>query len=680
MATKFSQLYKQELKSQGILSSLGSAALKKTKERMDIRNSLFGGSGVVSLTGQKIFGKGYSGNALSSSPTNTSSVADSQGISELLASNDRQESLLRVIGKNTFNMNMMARDANITRQNIVTLTKKMTGRASRSQDALWYGAGARNKSMNSYTDKKGSASDQSKSPTSNSESSSLIGSMASGILGIGGSMLSGIAGIAGTIGSGVLGAVGAIARISPILGLIGLSATAYVIKKLSEHVDFSGIADGLAKTLGIDLKSDKSILEQFADKLDTMFNTKAFTGTLTWVRTSFAPIIDTVGKHIATVADVAMVYSKAAFVTLADSFSNLGKVIGFLFNEFFQSNKGKIFMAITAGFVAAYAKNPATAVAALAAITAAGVLGAATGEDSRDEMKQKIEDKGKELSGMQGGRALAEEQQKRGGLFLDNTNVKLLKDIQELEINLKNKTDEYNKLSGSVITEGKFPEYLKKFKDELPGGEYGGRYKSTPQSNTNAPIRISSDYGERAHPISGRRSFHEGVDIAMPVGTDIYAAEKGKVSRSGSATGYGNMIEIDHGNGKTTRYAHLKSMNVAVGDMVEKGQKIALSGNSGDSTGPHLHFEERENGQATRPSQQMLLSSIKGQLLNDGSIALNAASRPDTSPPNVTVVNQQTAAAPQQSKPQNAAASAHNFDPWTEIWSASILNPARMGM
>jgi murein DD-endopeptidase MepM/ murein hydrolase activator NlpD len=262
---------------------------------------------------------------------------------------------------------------------------------------------------------------------------------------------------------------------------------------------------------------------------------------------------------------------------------------------------------------------------------------------------------------------------------LDNTNVKLLKDIQELEINLKNKTDEYNKLSGSVITEGKFPEYLKKFKDELPGGEYGGRYKSTPQSNTNAPIRISSDYGERAHPISGRRSFHEGVDIAMPVGTDIYAAEKGKVSRSGSATGYGNMIEIDHGNGKTTRYAHLKSMNVAVGDMVEKGQKIALSGNSGDSTGPHLHFEERENGQATRPSQQMLLSSIKGQLLNDGSIALNAASRPDTSPPNVTVVNQQTAAAPQQSKPQNAAASAHNFDPWTEIWSASILNPARMG-
>jgi hypothetical protein len=73
------------------------------------------------------------------------------------------------------------------------------------------------------------------------------------------------------------------------------------------------------------------------------------------------------------------------------------------------------------------------------------------------------------------------------------------------------------------------------------------------------------------------------------------------------------------------------------------------------------------------------LNRIPGDILNASSRALADASRPDTSPPNVTVVNQQTAAAPQQSKPQNAAASAHNFDPWTEIWSASILNPARMG-
>ena len=677
MATKFSQLYKQELKSQGILSSLGSAALKKTKERMDIRNTLFGGSGIMSLTGQKIFGKGYSASAagaLSSSPTNTSSVANTQGISELLASNDRQESLLKVIGKNTFNMNMMARDTNITRQNIVTLTKKMTGRASRSQDALWSGAGARNKALDLKKDNK--------SPTSTSESSSIIGSLVGGILGFGGSMLSGVAGVAGKIGGGILSAIGSIATLSPILAIIGIAATQYVLKKISEDIDFSGIADNLAKTIGIDLKSEKSILQQFAEKLDTMFNTKAFTETLTWAKQAFAPVIETVGKHIATVADVAMVYTKAAYMTLAQSFSNLGKVFGFLFNEFFQANRGKIFMAITAGLALAYAKSPATAAAALAAIAGAGIFGAATGEDSRDEMRQKIDEKNNELSKMPGGRKDAEDRLKKGGLFL-NDQTKLLKEILDLETNLIKKQNEYDKVTGDFVngeSSKVFSDTVQNLKKNLPGGTYGGGYQSTPTSDTNAPVRISSDFGLRAHPMTGRMSFHEGVDHPMNEGDNVYAAEKGRVKISGSASGYGNLIEIDHGNGKTTRYGHLKSMNVAVGDMVERGQKIALAGNTGTSTNPHLHFEEREGNQATRPSPQMLATAVRGIMLNENSVNLANASRPDTSPSTVNVVNQQAAAPPQQSKPQNAAASAHNFDPWMEIWSASILNPARMGM
>jgi murein DD-endopeptidase MepM/ murein hydrolase activator NlpD len=679
MATKFSQLYKQELKSQGILSSLGSAALKQTRQRMDIRNTLFGGSGIMSLTGQKIFGKGYSGGALSSSPTNTSSVGNNQGISELLASSDRQESLLRVIGKNTFNMNMMARDTNITRQNIITLTKKMTGRASRSQDALWSGAGARNKSLSSYKDKKENVSDQGKSPTSAAGSSSMIGSLVGGILGFGGSMLSGIAGVAGTIGTGILSAIGSIATLSPVLAVIGIAATSYVLKKISEDIDFSGIADNLAKTIGIDLKSPKSILQQFAEKLDTMFNTKAFTETLTWAKTAFAPVIDTLGKHIATIGDVAMVYTKAAYMNLANTFGNLGQIFGFLFSEFFNNNKGKIFAAIAIGLMGP--KVFSLGGAGLAALALA--LGAATGEDSREEMKQKIDDKNAELEKMTGGRKDAQDRLSKGGMWLNNQ-TKLLEEILELESIYAKKDAAYKKAIGDFEkSAGNFgPNFTQKVEDlkkNLPGGTYGGGYQSAPPpSDPNAPLRISSDFGFRAHPMTGRRSFHEGVDIPLKEGTDIVAVEKGKVTSARNSSSYGNVIEIDHGNGRTTKYAHLKSMNVAVGDMIEKGQKIGLSGNTGNSSNPHLHFEELENGMAKKPSQELAFSAIRGQMLNDGSRALADASRPDTSAPNINVLNQQAAAPPPAAPPQNAAASTHNFDPWVEIWSSSILNPAGM--
>ena len=107
MATKFSQIYKQELKSKGVLSSLGSAALKQRKERMDIRNVLFGGSGVVSATGQKIFGKGFS--SLGGTPKlNSDSPQQSAAINALTISSEKQEGLLKIVAKNTMNMNSMA--------------------------------------------------------------------------------------------------------------------------------------------------------------------------------------------------------------------------------------------------------------------------------------------------------------------------------------------------------------------------------------------------------------------------------------------------------------------------------------------------------------------------------------------------------------------------------------------
>lgn len=107
--------------------------------------------------------------------------------------------------------------------------------------------------------------------------------------------------------------------------------------------------------------------------------------------------------------------------------------------------------------------------------------------------------------------------------------------------------------------------------------------------------RFTSPFGPRW----GR--FHYGIDIANSVGTDIKAADGGIVTRAGSAGSYGNLIIIDHQNGTSTRYAHLSRIDVKVGQAVEQGQSIAKMGNTGRSTGSHLHFEVRVGGVAQNP-------------------------------------------------------------------------------
>lgn len=113
--------------------------------------------------------------------------------------------------------------------------------------------------------------------------------------------------------------------------------------------------------------------------------------------------------------------------------------------------------------------------------------------------------------------------------------------------------------------------------------------------------RISSPFGWRMHPILKSRRFHSGIDIAVPSGTPVQAADNGVVLISGWNGGYGYFIAIDHGKGISTAYAHNSRLLVKEGDVVTKGQTIALSGSTGWSTGPHLHFEVRENGTPVDP-------------------------------------------------------------------------------
>ena len=112
---------------------------------------------------------------------------------------------------------------------------------------------------------------------------------------------------------------------------------------------------------------------------------------------------------------------------------------------------------------------------------------------------------------------------------------------------------------------------------------------------------ITSGFGYRRDPFNGRGAMHAGLDFRGAIGSPIYAAAMGKVSFVGWRQGYGNTVEITHGNGLMTRYAHLSRFNVAPGQAVEAGQPIAGMGNTGRSTGPHLHFEVRINDRAMNP-------------------------------------------------------------------------------
>jgi murein DD-endopeptidase MepM/ murein hydrolase activator NlpD len=112
---------------------------------------------------------------------------------------------------------------------------------------------------------------------------------------------------------------------------------------------------------------------------------------------------------------------------------------------------------------------------------------------------------------------------------------------------------------------------------------------------------LSSYYGMRTHPITGRYEMHKGIDFAGKMGGEVIAVAKGVVTFSGRRYGFGNVIDIAHGNGYTTRYAHNSRLLVSVGDTVEKGFQIAEIGSTGRSTGPHVHFEVLKNGRQIDP-------------------------------------------------------------------------------
>lgn len=129
----------------------------------------------------------------------------------------------------------------------------------------------------------------------------------------------------------------------------------------------------------------------------------------------------------------------------------------------------------------------------------------------------------------------------------------------------------------------------------------GPRPVRAPVQAPNTSPLISSDFGPRADPLEGDARFHTGIDLAVPEGTPVKAALDGVVKSAGLRGGYGKAVEIDHGHGLTTLYAHNSQLTVKPGEKVEAGQVIAEAGQTGRATGAHLHLEVRVEGKPTNP-------------------------------------------------------------------------------
>jgi murein DD-endopeptidase MepM/ murein hydrolase activator NlpD len=135
----------------------------------------------------------------------------------------------------------------------------------------------------------------------------------------------------------------------------------------------------------------------------------------------------------------------------------------------------------------------------------------------------------------------------------------------------------------------------------------------------NTPVTtgfIGSGYGMRLDPFTGKMAMHAGIDFAAPIGTPIYAAAGGVVTAAEVHPEYGNMVEIDHGNGLSTLYGHASRLLVKAGDIVRRGQKVAEIGTTGRSTGPHVHFEVHVNGVPQNPARFLASQRSDSPLAN----------------------------------------------------------------
>ncbi|MUT64983.1 murein hydrolase activator EnvC [Paenibacillus sp. NEAU-GSW1] len=223
--------------------------------------------------------------------------------------------------------------------------------------------------------------------------------------------------------------------------------------------------------------------------------------------------------------------------------------------------------------------------------------------EQRKHDKELIAEKQQQVSA-----ALSEVKQMYGKLEKYKSELEAKEEEKEVMIATFNKEiEEQDEISEEqeqlLIDLAKKVSDLQKEKNKIKNPYTGGQLGMPIRDN----YRVSSNFGYRTHPISGKKKLHTGIDFAAPQGTDIYAAEAGVVIIAQVWSGYGNCIIIDHGNGLWTLYGHIRNGGIKVekDEQVKKGQKIAEVGSTGQSTGPHLHFEVIKNGTKVNPSSYL---------------------------------------------------------------------------
>lgn len=242
--------------------------------------------------------------------------------------------------------------------------------------------------------------------------------------------------------------------------------------------------------------------------------------------------------------------------------------------------------------------------------------------ENTEALKSEYEAYRREVNGKQD--ALREEQEKLEleieeanelltGLYEDYTNRQA--EIAEIEAQEDATTEALNALVAKLEAERAAEEAARREAENSGGGGDSGGGGGGAAYSTGFfifPVAsytyISSRFGERIHPITGELKHHNGMDIASNMGTAVYAADGGKIVLAEWYGGYGNCIMIEHGNGYKTLYGHLSTIGVAEGQYVSQGQTIGQVGSTGNSTGPHLHFEVYVNG--TRVDPEMFYSGL----------------------------------------------------------------------